>query len=290
MLLVFAVSSLFISLLSPALGYLFLLSVGGEGLFNNKKAATVTYSIIISGVIIFKMMKMITFMEVGDIVCGVVMIVIIFQEILKKKNNYITAFFYSGLIQITYSVVRWFAFAPIYKERLDAVFLGYRSFIEENIANLGEQIVNLSQVTLILEMTESVKSIMFDYQVAIWGITMLLGMYVAMVFFARKLDINWEHHNIRFPYWFSYILIMTLALSVFPVTRTVGINGLLIALVFFLIQGLSIIDHITRQHFKKSRFVMIGTVVLLILNIFFAVIVSILGLLDYWLDIRKINK
>jgi len=284
LLLFLVVSSLLVTLLSPVIGYIYLVSVGGKYMYDDTNKIISVPILLIAGTLTLWSLGMITILEVSDISVGVVLALIIFISTLRKNNNYVAAFFSAGLLQVLYAVIRSLLFGSVYKDRIDTFLTGYNAFVDHNVANLGNSVEAPS------ELIDTIIRLMVEYQAAIWSITMLLGMYLAMVFLAKRMSIEWKHHLIRFPYWFSYVLIIVLCLAIIPDTRTIGINGLLMIMVFFLIQGLSITDFIARNHFKKSRFIMIATIILIIVNFFFAIFIATIGMLDYWLDIRKLNN
>ncbi len=283
MIILIVIASLLFSLLSPFTGYLFVVSINGALLYQSGiKKSAYFYILFFVGVIALFSADMITIMEVGDIIIGVMVASLLFIELLKKKHDYTYALFVTSLLQLFYAVVRHLSFGNIYSQRLDTFVAGYKEFLVE-AGGLGESV----QQDLIIE---TVVRIMNDYQPAIWSLTMLLAIYLSALFISKRILPVWKHERIQFPFGLSYVLIVALLLAVLPATRLIGFNGVLMLLTLFLIQGLSILDYMAKKHFKNSRFVMIATVVLLVVNVFFALIVAAVGLFDYWLDIRKLNK
>lgn len=283
MIILIVVASLLFSLLSPFTGYLFVVSINGSLLYSNGfKKSVPFYLFFIIGIIVVFSAEVITVMEVGDILIGVIAASIIFIELLRRKQDYVQALFVTSVVQLVYAVIRYFLFGNIYKERLETFTTGYKELISE-----AGGISDLAQQDMIFE---TVVQIMTDYQPAIWAIAMLLAIYLSAVFISKRILPQWQHEKVRFPYILSYVLIISLGLAIIPETRLVGINGTLMLMTFFLIQGMSILDYLAKKHFKNSRFIMIATIVLLIVNVFFALAVAVVGLFDYWLDIRKLNK
>lgn len=280
---IIAVASLFISLLSPFLGYIFVVSIGGSNILNRERQRVAFYIIICLGIIVLFLLRAITILEIFDILVSVVLVSWLFIITLMRTEDYTKALYFGCLSQTVYGMFRYFAFGGIYQERVEMLFRGYESMIGNSIATLGSDNAQMEAILL------QIKSIMIDYRMAIWGISMIFAVYIAALFYAKRASVKWQHHLLNFPHSLIYIFIITLILAILPQTRLLGQNGVLIVVTILLLQGLAIIDFWSKKHFKNSRFIMLAAIVLMFVNVFFALLVSLLGLIDNWLDIRKIN-
>ena len=285
MLLILILSSLLLVLLSPFLGLIFILAVGGRRLLRDRDSNSLFFAALVIATVVLFITKAISILEVGDVIGGIVIVTWIFFRVLRERLDYQKAFLVAGLVQLSYSAVRTLTFGSIYRERIQTLFAGYDSIMKTTFlgtsAGAREQLVPL---------IEQMKSILIDYQSAIWSLTMLLAMYLGALFLSKKLDVKWEHRKIRFPFWISYFVIGALALAILPTTRVLGLNALVMMSVFFVIQGLAITDYWSGSFLKSNRIAMIAIIFLMIVNVFFAIMIALLGLIDYWLDIRKINQ
>lgn len=283
-----AVATLFISLFSPFLGYIFLVSIGWSVLLTKQQSRVFFYAVISIGIIGLYLLRTITILEVYDILGAVLIVSWIFMMLLTKDGNYTKAMYFACLGQLTYGIFRTFLFSGIYRQRIEMVFEAY-----ENIFHLSSSqtfLGNSAAEGQLEAIIEQVKMLLLDYQMAIGSIMMIFAVYLAALFFSRRARLKWQHHQLRFQNSLSYLLIIALLMAIIPYTRLVGINITLIIAVMYLIQGLSIIDYWCKRHLNKSRFVMLTLIVLMFLNVFLALLVSLLGLIDNWLDIRKINR
>jgi len=203
--------------------------------------------------------------------------------VLIRTKDYTKALYYGCLSQFAYGIFRTYLFSGIYQQRIETIFEGYENILGSGIKPFSS---DNGQFEIILM---QIKSILLDYQMAIWGVTMVFAVYVAALFLAKRSEHKWQHHLFRFPHSLIYLFILALMLAVIPYTRMFGLNSVLIIIVVFLLQGLAIVEYWCKKHFKNSRFVMLAIIILMFVNIFFALLVSLLGLIDNWLDIRKIN-
>jgi hypothetical protein len=260
------------------------LVVGGQRYLQSKEKSNLFFAVMIAAILLLYAFRVISILEVGDVIGGVAIVSWVYFMLVRNKVDYTKALLYAGFVQILYALFRTIALGRVFEERVEAIFTGYESIMGSSLAGSPEAMEQM------LPMIEQMKAILLNYQGAIWALTMLLSMYAATLIFARRVGDNWEHKRIRFPFWVSYLLIGAMLFAVFSATRTLGINGMIMLSVFFLIQGLAIIDYWTNGFMKKNSFVMVGMVILMIINVFFAISVALLGLIDYWLDMRKINQ
>jgi len=240
------------------------------------------FVVISVGLIIFYALNTISILEIADLVGSVLLVSWIFMIVLLRTHNHTKALYYGFLGQIAYGIFRTRYFSEIYRERIGTLFTGYESLMGSSIAENGN-----GQFDLIME---QLQKIMIDYQMAIWTISMIFAVYIATLFLAKRIPVKWQHHFIRFPYSVVYIFMAALLLAIIPSTRLFGLNCVMIVAAVLLIQGLAILDFWCKKYLKNSRFVLLAAVILMFFNVFFAVMVSLLGLIDNWLDIRKINQ
>jgi hypothetical protein len=275
-------ATLFISLLSPFFGYIFLVSIGGGQLLLKYRQRVILFGVVSVGLIILYALNTITTLEIADLVGSVLIVSWIFMVVLIKTQNHTKALYYGVLGQIAYGIFRTHYFSDIYRERIETLFTGYEGFIGSGVAENGN-----GQFDFLLE---QLQKMMIDYQMAIWTISMIFAVYIAALFLARRIPIKWQHHFLKLPYSVVYLFMAALLLAIVPGTRLFGLNSVMIMAAVLLIQGLAIVDFWCRKYLRRSRFVLLAAIILMFLNVFFAVMVSLLGLIDNWLDIRKINQ
>ncbi|MBW6516571.1 MAG: YybS family protein [Candidatus Cloacimonetes bacterium] len=280
---IIALATLVISILSTFLGYIFIVSIGCVYLLDKEPRQRITfYSIICISLIVLYLSRIIPILEVSDIFGSVLLVSWIFIHVIKKTEDHSIALYYGCLSQIAYGVFRYVLFSGIYQKRVDMIFQGYETFLSSDtiIGNTNGQLESI---------LEQIRIIMIDYHLAIWSASMIFAVYLATLFFSKRVAFKWQHHLFKLPQSLIYLLIVALVLALIQFTRVFGLNIVVIISIIMLLQGLAIVDFCCKKHLKNSRLILIAVIVLIFVNVYFALIVSLLGLIDNWLDIRKIN-
>jgi len=275
-----AVLSALIALFSPFWGLIFIINFGYK--YQNQK---IVFYCVFAGSIIFLMIigKFFDIVRLFDILIGVGISSAYYFRNIHRKYDYKKTILIISFANIGYAFVRHLVFGKILLRNLNEVFQQYEELIKSNFQENSEQFF------LALEITEKAKLFMINYYPAIWAITIIFAIYLASIFFSKKAMKKWEHKKVRLPFFLVYILIAILIFVVFPNTRKIGMNGLLMLTPLFLIQGISLLDFYTGNFFKKHRIFLIFFILSVILNYYLIVLLAFTGLLDTWFNFRKIE-
>lgn len=279
--------SLVVTLLSPFFGLVFIISVAGNYLAkSNKEGMSSLYFLIMTGAFMFlAAIGTLAKLDVIEIIIGVVFSAWLYVTIVRKSGDYTEAFYFSSLMQICYAFVRTILFKGAIQKQIDLLFTSYHETLK-NKSSFASFASN-EQFAIAFD---QIKKYINNYQTAIWALTMVLALYIGTYLLARKNKTPWSHSKLRLPYWSVYLLIVGLSLSVIPTTKLMGYNSILIMMGLFLIQGLAVIDFWSKKFLKRNRFIMVATVFLMFVNAFFAITVALVGVSDYWFDVRGLNQ
>lgn len=277
--------SLLIATLSPFLGLIFLVAIGGGYIIKTEERyKTAIFLLLLIELGLLYLFKVLKIEDFGDIFGGVLLVSWVFLIAFLKHKDFTRAFYYGSLSHIGYGIVRGIWLEELLSERVELVFIGYQKLLQ------SEGVFAAGNEGQMLQLLEQLKKLMLDYQIAIWSISMILALYVGTHLLARRSCLTWNHQNMRLPQWLLYLLIISLILAITPATKLIGLNVVFSIAVLFVIQGLAIIDYWGRRYLKRSKFILFATTFLMFLNIIFALIVALLGLSDYWFDVRGLNQ
>ena len=132
------------------------------------------------------------------------------------------------------------------------------------------------------------KKMIVNYNFALILGGFLIAAYFGFLFFAKRNKISIHHQKLQMPFFLVYIVIGGLALSLYSQTRPIGMNILFAISPLFFFQGISIIDFYWRDYFKKSKFLTVILIITFAFNTFMLLLIMLMGLIDIWLNFRKI--
>ncbi|MFA5498813.1 MAG: DUF2232 domain-containing protein [Candidatus Cloacimonadia bacterium] len=277
--------SLFIAILSPFLGMIFLIAIGGSFIVKKGyQGKEILFLTLLIGLGLLNLFGVIAVPDMFEVFGGIVVVAWMTLSSFFKDKDFTKAFYIGSIWQLGYGVARWGLLKQTLTERIDLVFSGYEKLMQT------EKLLSSMNEEQVIMMLEQVKSMMLNYQIAIWSISMILALYVGIHLLARRTGLSWNHQDMRLPNWIVYLLIITLILAVIPTLRTFGLNCLFSIIVLFVIQGLAIIDFWSKKFLHRSKFILFAATFLMFINILFALFIALLGFSDYWLDIRGLNR
>ena len=274
-----AVVSVIIAMLSPFWGLIFILAFSGKYQENR----SLFYLVYFGFVILLFLFSVLDVISVMDLLIGVGLSSALYLWSLRRTLNYINALISVFFLNIIYAILRLIIFSKQYAEIIAEVINKYKEFITQSFQNNNEQL------TLALKFTETFEEIFTKYYVGIWVFTMVLSIYIGSLLLSKKGSFKLKHKKMRMPFYLIYILIIALAGFLLPNTQTAGINALIIIAPLFLIQGLSILDFYWGDFFKKSKFLLFLLIFSMVFNYFILILVALFGLTDIWFNFRKIE-
>jgi len=274
-----AVISVVISILSPFWGLVFILAFSDK--YRNKR--TLFNAIYFGFVILLFILQFVDVLSLIDLLFGVGLTSVLFIWSLHRTLNFINALMSVFFMNILYAFIRLIVLGKQYAEVIAVVIEKYKEFITQSIQNNNEQLV------MALEFIDTFQELFTKYYVGIWIFTIVSAIYVGALILSKKGSLKWEHRKIRMPFYLIYILILALAGFLLPKVQVFGINALIMVSPLFLIQGISILDFYWGDFFKKSKFLLILLIFSMVFNYFILILVALIGLADIWFNFRKID-
>lgn len=134
-----------------------------------------------------------------------------------------------------------------------------------------------------------IQTIMIDYQIAIWSVMHFSAVYLGVLLLNRKSSLQHPARKIRFPYWFVYLFITSLALTIYRETSLIGRNLLISIAMIYLMQGVGVLSFFWGDYFRKAKMIRTLLIMAIILNYPVLILIALLGVLDVWLNFRKLN-
>lgn len=134
-----------------------------------------------------------------------------------------------------------------------------------------------------------IQNFMLLYQAAIWGSIQISAAFFGILLFNRTSILKQQVRMIRLPNYFVYIMIAALALFLYPISRTLGINLLVCMSVVYLIQGTAILSFAWGDFFAKAKLLRTFLIMAIIINYPVLILIALIGVLDVWFDFRKLT-
>jgi len=276
---------LLIGIFSPAAGALFLIPASGKIFMENTQE---TYKFFISWSIICVFLYFINFtdkIQTLNLIIGTGLSCLLLFHLLKKGIELDLMFMLLLLLNAAFIALRQFLF-------LDVITSRYVRAVDEAVKAVSSRFTeNSEQYLIFVEMVEISKNLYMQYSPGIWISTMMLCLMVGYFFLSRKRE---ELSSMKFYQTHVYViysLVVALLLAVFIQRfRVFAINYLLALVPLFLIQGLCVLNAKMGRWFVNSKALLAVGVLLLILNPYIVLFVSVIGLFDNWFDFRNLSK
>lgn len=246
----------------------------------------IRYYIIFTGaalVFLITSLNTIRLMNSLDIILGVGLSTALCFYLLRHKYTYINSLIIVTIYNSIYAYARFLIFENTIVNLLSESMEEMKEMWQTLLADRPELLQSF------FEISEKSREIMFEYNIAIWVVTIGLALYIGLLIFSRRVDVKWDHKRTRIPFYFVYILIIGLALTLIPQTSTAGANILVILCLLYLIQGIAMLDYFLGSFFRKHKLLMIVFVIIILINIYLLGLIILFGIVDNWLDFRKIS-
>ncbi|MCD6101597.1 MAG: hypothetical protein J7J77_00895 [Candidatus Cloacimonetes bacterium] len=206
---------------------------------------------------------------------------IIFANVLQRLKNYETAIVCGALPGFLYIAIKNLFFFNSIKLQLETS----NKILLENTEKLfsPETVENMMPHIL------KVQNIMLNGNAAIWMLGIILGLFIGSLILSKRLEqLRWDFGLVNFPFYLQIAIVVGLILFILKL-RIISYNLLAICGFFYLIQGYSLLYYFVKKAFRKSVFFGIILLIIPLLNFYLLIIISILGLLDTWIHIRKFS-
>jgi predicted membrane protein DUF2232 len=273
--------STIIAAFSPFWGLIFIFTLGAK--YQQEKLFQKFYGIFLLTAVALFLGKAIDVISLTDIVIGVALTSYIYFRLLQRKYDYLSTIISVFLLNVVYGIIRYFLFSAKIQQNI--------SFLAEEFKKLSTEmpVENQSMAQSFTELIEITKYVITNFYPGIWVLTLVLAVYIGSLFLSTRLKHKWQHKLVRLPYETVYPIMICLVAFLFKTTRIIGINGLLMILPLFLIQGLSILDFYWGDHIRKVKILMVLLVLAMVFNPYIVAIIAVLGLTDIWFNFRKIR-
>jgi len=273
--------SALISVFSPFWGLIFIFVSGAKYQSNN--LVQKFYSIFLLAVVIFFLGRIVDVISFFDILIGVALSSYLFFRILTRRFNYLQALLSVYLLNVTYGIIRHLLFSKRFLENISVVTEEYMKLLNQSMTESPERLTFLS------ELIETMKYIITNFYPGIWVFSFVLAVYIGSLLISAKMRESWSHKLVRLPFELVYLLIASLGIFLSGKFRIAGINGLVMLLPLFLIQGFSILDYYWGDYLKKVKVLLVLLIIALVFNPYLIIIIAVLGLTDIWFDFRKLS-
>jgi len=269
-----------ITVFTPFWGLIFTLIYSEK--HQNKKY--LFYAVFGGIIIVFFLLKMIDFIGIFDVIFGVGIISFFYSKVLHKKFDYMNTILVIYFINIIKAIVKFFFFEKKFIQIFESVMqnsqLIFATYLEKDT----------EKFTIISEVIEKTTTFFIKHHLGIEVALMTIAIYIASLFIAHKSQIKWNHNVSRFPFFIVYFLIAGLMLILLSNYRIIGTNLLIALAPIFLIQGSTILDFFWGNFFRKSKFLQVVLILSIVFNYYVLLLVMIVGLIDFWFDIRKLKN
>jgi len=279
-------SALFAALvaaISPFWGVLIILILGGRHI---NRPNGIRYYLIFTGtalVFLIANLNTIRLMNSLDMILGVGLSTALCFYLLRHKYTYINSLIIVTVYNSIYAYTRFLIFENTIVNLLSESMTQMREMWQNLLADRPELLQNF------LELSEKSREIMLSNNIAIWVVTISLALYIGLLIFSRKVDVKWDHKRTRIPFYFVYILIIGLVLTLIPQSRLAGGNILVILSLLYLIQGIAMLDYFMGSFFRKHKLLMIVFIIIILINIYLLGLIILFGIVDNWLNLRKLS-
>ena len=276
---------LFIGLFSPAAGVLFLIPASGKSFMENTRE---TYRFFIGWFIVCAFLYLINFIDkiqTLNLIAGAGLSCLFLFHLLKRNLGLNQVFMLLLLLNTLFIAFRQFLF-------FDIIVLQYNQAVEEAVRVVSSRFTeNSEQYLIFMEMIEISRMFYMQYSPGIWISTMMLCLMLGYFFLSRKRE---DMSSIKFYQTHVYViysLVVALLIAIFVQQyRVFAINYLVALVPLFLIQGLCVLHAKIGSWLAQSKVLIAVSVLMLILNPYIVLFVSVIGLFDNWFDFRNLSK
>ncbi len=267
-------------MLSPFWGLIFILAYG-EKYWNKKNNF---YLIFVAVLVALFIGEIIETLALFDILIGVGLTSLLYFTTIHKTFDYLKTILTAFFLNVVYGLLRHLIFGKEYIQTFRQILFEHKELLITHFQDKPEQLV------LVTEFIEKASSLFSKYYVGIGIATVTIALYLGSLLISKKSNIAWEHKKNRLPFGIVYVLIVSLGLLLIPKTSIIGGNLIIILIPLFLIQGSSILDFFWGNYFRKSKFLLILLIFSLVLNYYILLLIALIGMIDVWFDIRKIDS
>ncbi len=203
---------------------------------------------------------------------------VVFAFALQRYRKYETAFLTALVPGLLFIGLKNLFFFPYIK-----------LLAEENNQQFMSSIENVFSPEMMESMyptLETVKNIMIYGNASLWMVGIVIGIFVGAFIFSKRSSLKWHFNKIKFHYYVQLGIALGLILFIIKF-RVISYNVLFIVGLLYLIQGYSVLYCYVESMMKRSKFLGIVMLIIPIFSYILLLVITIAGLLDNWLPLRK---
>ncbi len=277
------VAAAILSLISPALGLIFLTGICGKNMILGRVNTGILYAayiVLIAGMWISGAIEV---SDAADTILGVAGTSFLFLYILVRFRSYLQALLYAAGWIAVYTSGKALLFGKYYHEMISGSFDVFMNLIKE-----GDY--TQEQMQAIIDFWTNFKAFFLSYYPSVWILTMIIGVYLGALILSRRINMSWVHKRLRMPFPLVFLLIAGLVMFLIPQAKIIGGNVLIALAGLFLIEGAAILDFYWGKMFRESRVLSFILIFAILLNSYMLGLIVLMGIFDMWFDFRKITK
>lgn len=216
-----------------------------------------------------------------DAIWGVGITAYLYFFFFQKSHSHQNAFMAGSLNAFVYGFARQALFSQVISKQISESSKQSLVLLQEMFSS-NPEMQELAQMS-----TEASLKFFQNFSVAIWFLTIFFALYFGSHWFAFRIKSFWKQDSFNLPYWSVYGLIAAMLFFIFPVTRNLGSNLLLIISAYFFVQGTAVVFYFWKLRFPANRFLWFFLLSCLLINYVFIMFLLALGLVDLWLMFRQ---
>ena len=273
-----------ISLISPSIGALFIITALGRSFIENQSKV---YQFYIGWLLLcgsLYLLNQIDKLTTLNLVIGTGLSCFLLFVMLNKEYGLNLIFMVLLLVNTCFIALRQLFFHA-------EIALAYNEAVDEAIKLVNTRFQgNSEQAQVFHEMTELMRNFYLQYSPGLWITSLMLCLMIGYFFFSRKREnmqklMEYQTHTILI-----YTLIIALCFALFTEYKIYAVNYLLALLPLYLMQGIGVVNDKIGRWFMHSNVLIAVAILSLIINPYIVLFISTIGLFDCWFDFRKINK
>ncbi|MBN2017391.1 MAG: DUF2232 domain-containing protein [Candidatus Cloacimonetes bacterium] len=203
---------------------------------------------------------------------------LVFASALLKYKKYEPAFLLTmipGLLFIGLKNLFFFPFIKLVAEESTQLFL-----------SSIENVFSPEMLESMYPTFEKMQNMMIYGNASIWMTSIVFGVFFGALLFSRRNSLKWHFNSIKFPYYIQIGIAIGLILFIIKF-RAFSYNVLFIVGLILLIQGYSVLYCYVEAILNRSKFLGIIMLIIPLFSYILLLVISVAGLLDNWLPLRK---
>ena len=275
---------LLIGLLSPALGILFIIPAVWHQMIHKPQVIYRFFSVFFLTSIALYLLKITELIQILNLLIGTGLTCFLLFYLLNQRYLLNVVLMIVLFTNTLYIAIQRILFSTIitaqYNEALDKSI----DIISRNYAEHSEQ------YQLFMEMVELSRDFYLKYSPGFWVCFILICLLFGFYFFSRKNVYRYQLIRYRTHIYVIYSLVIALLLALVSKWRIISLNYLIAMIPLFLLQGIAVLFVKLGKWLFYSKLIILMGIIILLINPYLLILISVVGLMDNWLDFRKLIK